>query len=209
MDSRARSEMAGRSDDDDDTCYSLRSEMAERADVDERSELASMLPSSHALPSASQGRFGGGLLRGFLDAVEPAGPELAGREESDAPTAGWKPSPADWRALNFAASVLETAEPVFGGPPHVSWFGQYGCVLLADMPHVATVQLRLLCLDGWTFWEHSHTGGRTHTSQPAPDSARQLPVGQIELEECDSSGLSGACRPAPARTHWPAAPLPY
>ena len=163
-------------------------------------ELASMLPSSHAMPSASQGRFGGGLLREFLDAVEPAEPELAEREESVAPTAGWKPSPADWRALNFAASALETAEPVFGGPPHVSWFGEYGCVLLADMPHVDTVQLRLLCLDGWTFWEHSHTGGRTHTSQPAPDSPRQLPVGQIQLEECDSSALNGACRPAPART---------
>jgi len=151
-------------------------------------ELSPLFASSLVPPASSQSAPGAGLLRGFLDEVAPG-----------QPSAMWEPSPEEWEALCLGVSALVSVAPEFEGPPHVTWFGKYSAVLLADMPNVAAVRVRLVCLDGWTFSEHSHPGGRTHTSRPALDSPRQLLFSKdIILDGC-APFLEGACAPRLSR----------
>jgi hypothetical protein len=82
-------------------------------------------------------------------------------------------------------ATLEADAPRLGEPAHVTWFGEYGCVLLAEMVRPTAIHLRLVCLDGWTFWEHSHPDGRSHTSTPAPNAPVQLPIAVLDADDCD------------------------
>mmetsp|Transcript_25493 Transcript_25493/g.82373 ORF Transcript_25493/g.82373 Transcript_25493/m.82373 type:complete len:298 (-) Transcript_25493:579-1472(-) len=163
--------------------------------------LESTFLSRHAPPSSAQDKFGGGRLRSFLQEHMPSwarqarldvSEELIG--ERDRPTV-WEMSTSEWTAFEWAIVALDTETPRFGRPPEVIWFGEYGCVLLAEMRHAAAIHLRLVCLDGWTFWEHSHPGGRVHTSQPSADATVQLLIGVIELNQCGPNELAGACAP--------------
>lgn len=156
-------------------------------------ELPSMCASGHAPPSSAQGRFGGGRLRRFLQEHTPSWTRPGSGESAELEyPAFWALSRSEWSAFERAVAALETDAPKLGEPAHISWFGEYGCVLLAEMIRPATIHLRLVCLDGWTFWEHSHPGGRSHTATPARNTPQQLPIGVIETEECGANELTGA-----------------
>jgi hypothetical protein len=110
------------------------------------------------------------LLRGFAASLS-------------ANSAQWKPSVAEQSALCTAISALESTAPAFGAVPHVTWFGEYGCCLLASVPRVGIVQLRLVCLDEWSFRMHAEAHVRTHTADAGGDAYVLDHVGQVAL--CD------------------------
>jgi hypothetical protein len=159
-------------------------------------ELASMFASGHTPPSSAQSKFGGGRLRRFMQHNAPTWhqPDSGESVVLHCP-AFWAPSRSEWAAFERAVATLEADAPRLGEPAHATWFGEYGCVLLAEMVRPAVINLRLVCLDGWTFWEHSHSGGRSHTATPARHAPRQLPIGMLEAEDCGShepDDLTGA-----------------
>lgn len=91
---------------------------------------------------------------------------------------------ASKKALALAIAALKSPAPVFESAPHVTWYGEYGCALLASELRVGVVQLRIVCLDGWTFRMHSETRGvRTHTADAAGDASSTLQIGQIPTVE--------------------------
>jgi len=153
------------------------------------------LQSAFVPTGSSQSRFSGAPLLEFVKAVKPAPPNLPGSTKmhaKDAHRAMWNPAPSDFEALKFAVSTLKTFKVPFDGTPKVTWFGEYGCVLLADMrPRDATVSLRLVCLDGWFFKEQASSIGRTHASLPALNDPTQLFVGKIEIKDANHSPYTG------------------
>ena len=101
-----------------------------------------------------------------------------------AATRQWTVSEDEKRAFSTAVSALESTEPRFKGAPHVTWFGEYGCALLANSTRVGLVQLRLVALDMWRFRMHSEASGlRTHTADAGPDAACTLHIGEVALAD--------------------------
>jgi len=101
---------------------------------------------------------------------------------SDAEAAMWQPEQADLAVLAWAASALEQSQPAFKGVPHITWFGEYGCALLATMPRVGEVVLMLVCPDEWKFYLHCGEHSRTHCSLAGAD-ATPLHVGCVSEAE--------------------------
>lgn len=100
----------------------------------------------------------------------------------------WDQAESD--AFCWAVEALQTKSPEGGKPPHLTWFGEYGCVLMAHRSNPMWVYLKLVCLDGWSFWEHSGPGAsRSHTSIPTADAVKQLPIGQIQLRDIGANEL--------------------
>jgi hypothetical protein len=97
-------------------------------------------------------------------------------------TSQWRPAPDEQAALSAAIATLQSAQPEFNAPPHATWFGEYGCVLLASVPRVGTVQLRLVCLDEWSFRMHSVADVRTHTAEARVDTYELDYVGLVNIE---------------------------
>ncbi|KAL1498585.1 hypothetical protein AB1Y20_013900 [Prymnesium parvum] len=94
------------------------------------------------------------LLRGFCDSLT----------EQSSP---WRPAKAEQDALCAAVSTLESEGPAFNAVAHATWFCEYGCCLLASVPRVGVVQLRLVCLDEWRFRMQAESDVRTHTADAA------------------------------------------
>ena len=91
----------------------------------------------------------------------------------------WRPSATEHRALKAAVAALTTGStPAFDKAPCVTWFGEYGCALIARTPRVEEMHLELLGLDGWTF-----RGERTVSSQAELNSPVSLHVGTIPLDK--------------------------
>ena len=89
-------------------------------------------------------------------------------------------------ALDRAIAALESKAPTFDSVPHVTWFGEYGCALLASELRVGVVQLRIVGLDGWTFRMHSKADGpRSHTADAAADAASPVQIGEVRADEYD------------------------
>jgi hypothetical protein len=103
---------------------------------------------------------------------------LASLKDSATP---WSPSSSEeWEALRSAISALTTTSPAFKAAPHVTWFCEYGCALLASVPRVGEVHLQLVGLDDFKFRMHSEPTRRTHTADAYGWEA--LHVGRIALE---------------------------
>ena len=112
------------------------------------------------------------LWRSFLETVS-----------ADAAAWTWQPYGGEQRALLLAAAALESAAPEFQQVPHVTWYMQYGCALLASVPTVGHVHLRLVCLDEWSLSVHSGPEGRTNTAQSGSDSPATLHIGKVRTHE--------------------------
>lgn len=112
------------------------------------------------------------LWRSFLETVS-----------ADAAVWTWQPYGGEQRALLLAAAALESAAPEFQQVPHVTWYMQYGCALLASVPTVGHVHLRLVCLDEWSLSVHSGPEGRTNTAQSGSDSPATLHIGKVHTHE--------------------------
>jgi len=112
------------------------------------------------------------LWRSFLETVS-----------ADAAVWTWQPYGVEQRALLLAATALESAAPEFQQAPHVTWFMQYGCAMLASVPTVGHVHLQLVCLDEWSFSVHSGPERRTNTAQPGSDSPASLHIGKVRTHE--------------------------
>ena len=99
-------------------------------------------------------------------------------------SARWRPRKSERDELCAAIAALESSAPSFQRAPHISWFGAYGCALLATVPRVGTVHLRLVCLDQWAFRMHPicREQGRAHTADAHPDASITDHVGHIALD---------------------------
>ena len=98
-------------------------------------------------------------------------------------TSQWRPAPDEQNALSTAIAALQSTRPEFNAPPHATWFAEYGCVLLANVPRVGTVQLQLVCLDEWSYRMHSAEHGRAHTAEARLDTYKLDHVGLLNLED--------------------------
>jgi hypothetical protein len=91
------------------------------------------------------------------------------------------------RVLSDVVEVVASSSPDFSSPAksHITWFGQYGCALLAVQSSVCRVQLQLVCLDEWEFQMHSGNGsaGRTHCSHAGNDASKLIKVGSVQAAE--------------------------
>ena len=108
----------------------------------------------------------------------------------------WRASASEHDAMIMAIKALSSAEPAFGNAPHITWFGEYGCALIASVPRVGEVHLRVVGLDGWQFRMHSsgfrfsgmpmhgtvQAGGRTHTADASPSVSVVDHVGHVPLD---------------------------
>jgi hypothetical protein len=87
------------------------------------------------------------------------------------------------RILSDAVDVVATSSPDFTSPSkaHITWFGEYGCALLAVRSSIGRVQLQLVCPDEWEFQMHSGVGsaGRTHCSHASNDASKLLKIGSV------------------------------
>ena len=93
----------------------------------------------------------------------------------------WRPAAGELRAMQRAVAALTMRSPAVGAPPHVTWYGPYGCVLLACMTMPGMVQLELLGLDEWTLHVHSGPGHRTQSSRPAAHMPVSMHTGAVPL----------------------------
>ena len=97
----------------------------------------------------------------------------------------WKPSEAERVSLESAAAALSGSTPLFGKAPLVTWYGDYGCALLAWTMRVDDVQLELLGLDCWAFRMHSGPAARTFGARAALDTPVSLHVAQIKTHQLE------------------------
>jgi hypothetical protein len=96
----------------------------------------------------------------------------------------------DLAALARAARTLAadgapfgtSARPDLDSEPHVTWFPEYGCALIAQIKRPGIVELQLVALDGWEASVHSGSEGRAHQSCAGRDAAKPLTVGTVELD---------------------------
>ena len=93
----------------------------------------------------------------------------------------WHPQQHERVALLSAyEAAFETKFPKFKGNPHITWFGKYGCALMATQSMVSCIQLNLIGLDEWSFRVHS--GPRTRTYDSAACTSKHIPVGDIAAQ---------------------------
>ena len=116
----------------------------------------------------------------------------------------WHLHKTELAALDLACTSLAPGDP-FGrelpdgglhAVPHVQWFAEYGCALIAHEKRVGVIDLRLVGLDGWEFQILSDATARHHCSQAGMNAATQLSVPDLtpdtaeydEWMELDSVG---------------------
>ena len=95
----------------------------------------------------------------------------------------WQPSVSETNSFHDAVCALESSGTAFQDAPHVTWFGEYGCALLANEPRVGTVHLTLVCLDQWAFRMHSGPDAREHTADATSDASSVDAVGHVPSAE--------------------------
>lgn len=95
----------------------------------------------------------------------------------------WRPSESETNSFRDVVGALESKGPAFQAAPHVTWFGAFGCALLANEPRAGAVHLTLVCLDQWAFRMHSGPEAREHTADAMSDSSSVDTVGQVPSAE--------------------------
>ena len=139
-----------------------------------------IFPLSWAPPCQSQKSGGYLVVADFLAALHGFRKSLGAQASTTATTNTYLLE----SALALAIAALECQAPTFNSAPNVTWFGEYGCALLASELRVGVVQLRIVCLDGWTFRMHSKAGGgRSHTADAAADAASPVQIGEVPTAE--------------------------
>jgi hypothetical protein len=93
----------------------------------------------------------------------------------------WKPTDAEQRALDAAVEALSGSSSSFGKAPQVTWYGKYGCALLAWTPRVDEMHLELIGLDRWAFHMHSGPQSRTFGARADIDAPVVLHVAHVRL----------------------------
>eukprot|EP00965_Chrysotila_dentata_P105823 3495538-Pleurochrysis_carterae.AAC.2 len=106
------------------------------------------------------------LLNGFMDSTSP-----------------WHPSLKERVAIQAALHSFVTERPAFESAPYITWFGKYGCALLSSVPQVGLVQLRLVCLDAWSFQVHATEEEGKRIARANNDGAAVCHVGHVPLED--------------------------
>ena len=136
-------------------------------------QLTSIFSLTGSVPLSGQSDFHRsiGLLESFVEYVS-----------GESTTIPWKPSELELRALGSAVAAFMTTSPEFREEPHITWFGQYGCALMAFQNAINQVQLQLVGLDEWSFNVHSGPG-RTYCSQPGNDASKYINIGVIKVEK--------------------------